>query len=1142
MKKLGLALLILLALTLVLASCTMTPAQSTNPPATGNTSYYVFFEGVEDIPFQTIPENGFATAPETPEKEGYTFAGWLDEAGNLFHFEETPITKNTTLTAKWDILTYTVTFYGPDGAVVAENSVNWGEGVIRPNLSLANNQEFKGWFTEPGGQGEAFKVGEPVYADASYHAHVLTGAYVRFNGEDGIAIVVYFLLEGEVAQAPIPADKSGVGKEFMGWFDENGNEFDPAATYTENVSYTARYSQNAVVVKFMSAGKLLSEVRLEKGEAVERPADPVRAGYIFGGWQLNGADYDFAQAVQESITLDAVWTEEPVVPPTPEYTVSFAGEGVNIPAQTVKEGEKAEKPADPVREGYIFGGWTFNGEAYNFASPVSGDITLTAVWTAEVIEDHTVTFVDGEGNVLSTQTVPHGGNATMPTLSGDTYFAYDLSKLVNVREDITLVVTPVAKSEYATKDYYLSQAFVRDDERVEFNGFLASWATVLYDMGQSFSFTENFAGKLQVKPFAPTNSDAEKTPKFQDGQSMTIEIAVDGYAVGRLTINKDFKRQFYTVCENVPAGVHTVSITVVAMEGITPDKYGANVCLANILIQEKTVPVVKHTVSFAGEGVNIAAQEIVEGQTASKPADPTREGYVFAGWLLDGEAYDFAAAVTGDITLTASWTEQTTPPVEPTEYTVTFVDGEGNVIATQTVAQGANATLPTSDTYYACDIAKLYNIQADATVTLTPVAKSEYASKDYYLNANDVKVDERITFDGFLASWGSTVLYNVGQSLSFTENFAGKLQFKPAATTNNDGTAKFTEGQSMTIEIAVDGIVMLTLTVDANFTRQFYTVCDNVPAGEHTLTVTVVAMEGLTPDKYGASIILANIMYSEKTAPVVKHTVSFAGEGVDIAAQEIVDGETASKPADPTREGYVFAGWLLNGEAYDFAAAVTGDITLTASWTEQTTPPVEPTEYTVTFVNPDGEVIATETVLPGGNAKLPTSNDYFYEFSPVDALYNIQENKTVILTPVAKTGYSSATEYSAMGEGAYTHAGMSTTGGTVKNYATLLYRVNQEFNFTTNMAGLLQIKFAQFNVAEGQSISIDILVDGVVVNKMVIEPDFVRNFYDVAYIPTAGEHTVTVRITEMVGVASPNYNWGVALGVCNVIVSEATAE
>ena len=1127
MKKLGLALLILLALTLVLASCTMTPAQSTNPPATGNTSYYVFFEGVEDIPFQTIPENGFATAPEAPEKEGYTFAGWLDEAGNLFNFEETPITKNTTLTAKWDILTYTVTFYGPDGAVIAQNPVNWGEGVIRPNLSLANNQEFRGWFTEPNGQGEAFKVGEPVYADASYHAHVLTGAYVRFNGEDGIAIAVYFLLEGEVAQAPIPADKSGVGKEFMGWFDENGNEFDPAATYTENVSYTARYSQNSVVVKFMSAGKLLSEVRLEKGEAVERPADPTRAGYIFGGWQLNGADYDFAQAVQESIILNAVWTEEPVVPPTPEYTVSFAGEGVNIPAQTVKEGEKAEKPADPVREGYIFGGWQLNGEAYNFASPVSGDITLTAVWTAEVIEDHTVTFVDGEGNVLSTQTVPHGGNATMPTLSGDTYFAYDLSKLVNVREDITLVVTPVAKSEYANKDYYLNANDVKVDDRITFDGFLASWgSTVLYNVGQSLSFTENFAGKLQFKPAATTNNDG--TAKFTEGQSMTIEIAVDGIVMLTLTVDANFTRQFYTVCDNVPAGEHTLTVTVVAMEGFTTvDKYGASIILANIMYNEKTAPVVKHTVSFAGEGVDIAAQEIVDGETASKPADPTREGYVFAGWLLDGAAYDFAAAVTGDITLTASWTEQTTPPVEPTEYTVTFVDGEGNVIATQTVVAGANATLPTSADYYYTysPVDALCNITADKTIVLGTMNKADFALVSLTTTNKFAEYDNYFTVNGKGKLSYGTTLYKDGTSITLTSSFAGPVEFYI-------GGEKLTEGQYFDLEVLIDGVVVNTVRYSTT-TKAWAVMCYVSSYGEHTVTLRIAGSANIDSanGEYGSSVMMtACRIYTVKT----ECTVTFSGEGVTASAQNVAIGEKVQRPADPTRDGYTFAGWLLDGVAYDFDSAVNADITLVASWTANSS-------YTVTFVNPDGEVIATETVLPGGNAKLPTSNDYFYEFSPVDALYNIQENKTVILTPVAKTGYSSI-EYSAMGEGAYTHAGMSTTGGTVKNYATLLYRVGQEFNFTTNMAGLLQIKFDKFNVKEGQSISIDILVDGVVVNKMVIEPGFARNFYDIAYIPTAGEHTVTVRVTEMVGVASPNYNWGVALGVCNVIVSEATAE
>ncbi|WEV65831.1 BspA family leucine-rich repeat surface protein [Bifidobacterium sp. ESL0764] len=51
---------------------------------------------------------------------------------------------------------------------------------------------------------------------------------------------------------------------------------------------------------------------------------------------------------------------------------------------------------------------------------------------------------------------------------------------------------------------------------------------------------------------------------------------------------------------------------------------------------------------------------------ASKPADPTREGYKFAGWTLHGgdgkTLYDFSAPVTGDITLDALWTKVTSTP------------------------------------------------------------------------------------------------------------------------------------------------------------------------------------------------------------------------------------------------------------------------------------------------------------------------------------------------------------------------------------------------------------------------------------------------------------------------------------------------
>ena len=51
----------------------------------------------------------------------------------------------------------------------------------------------------------------------------------------------------------------------------------------------------------------------------------------------------------------------------------------------------------------------------------------------------------------------------------------------------------------------------------------------------------------------------------------------------------------------------------------------------------------------------------------------------------------------------------------------------------------------------------------------------------------------------------------------------------------------------------------------------------------------------------------------------------------------------ASKPADPTRDGYSFKEWTLNGAAYDFDSAVTSDITLKAAWTKNPAPtPAEP--------------------------------------------------------------------------------------------------------------------------------------------------------------------------------------------------------
>lgn len=71
--------------------------------------------------------------------------------------------------------------------------------------------------------------------------------------------------------------------------------------------------------------------------------------------------------------------------PVPEnYTVTFDSNGGSaIDNQTIAEGQKVLKPADPVKEGYEFSGWYTDNtmeHAYNFDLPVNNDFTVYAEW------------------------------------------------------------------------------------------------------------------------------------------------------------------------------------------------------------------------------------------------------------------------------------------------------------------------------------------------------------------------------------------------------------------------------------------------------------------------------------------------------------------------------------------------------------------------------------------------------------------------------------------------------------------------------------------------------------------------------------------------------------------------------------------
>ena len=69
-----------------------------------------------------------------------------------------------------------------------------------------------------------------------------------------------------------------------------------------------------------------------------------------------------------------------------------------------------------------------------------------------------------------------------------------------------------------------------------------------------------------------------------------------------------------------------------------------------------TVKKPSFTVTFDTDGGSVVSSQTVEWDTkVAKPANPTKDGYIFVSWLSDGLPYDFDYPVYADITITAAW-------------------------------------------------------------------------------------------------------------------------------------------------------------------------------------------------------------------------------------------------------------------------------------------------------------------------------------------------------------------------------------------------------------------------------------------------------------------------------------------------------
>ncbi|MCL1809134.1 MAG: InlB B-repeat-containing protein [Clostridiales bacterium] len=141
-------------------------------------------------------------------------------------------------------------------------------------------------------------------------------------------------------------------------------------------------------------GAVLDTQEVKLGDAAVAPADPIRIGYTFIGW-----DTDFSN-VTEDLTVTALYKIN-------YYNVTFLDwNGTVLSGQSVAYLGAAVAPANPTRTGYTFIGWDAD------FSNVTEDLTVTALYK---INYYNVTFLDWDGRVLSKQSVVYLGAAVAPT-------------------------------------------------------------------------------------------------------------------------------------------------------------------------------------------------------------------------------------------------------------------------------------------------------------------------------------------------------------------------------------------------------------------------------------------------------------------------------------------------------------------------------------------------------------------------------------------------------------------------------------------------------------------------------------------------------------------------------------------------------
>ena len=604
------------------------------------------------------------TSIQDPIKEGYTFIGWYNENNEKVTHPIT-VTEDITLHSKYEINTYTVSFYHNNEKYVEDQKVNYGESAVKPSEDpTKEDYNFSGWVIKGTNNKYDFtsKVTKDIELESSFTAKPTYTVTFKIGNE---VILTENVIEGhKVTSKEAPYKK---GYLFDKWYSDEGltieNNFDEKIM--GNKTIYGKYNENKHTVTYINEGTTYyTEEVLDSFTAKGPSTNPEKDGYTFKYFSKDKkVAFDYSAEITEDITLYAVYEIN-------TYTVTYINEGSEYHKEELTYGSKHEKIEDPFKTGYTFIGWyNENEEKVEYPITVTKDITLHSKYE---INKYTVTYINEGVKYIEDQQINYKEKAvkpeTNPSKIGYTFKYWSLKENgeeYNFNSEITENTTLYAvyninkytvtfknydgstlqeeTLEYGTLPKYKREAPTRETTK-EYTYTFKGWDKEITEVTNNQEYIATYTETKNKYNVKFTNYDGSIL------QEDTLEY-------GALPVYKG----------EVPAREKTDEYTYTFKNW---NKEITEVTDNEIYIATYTGTKNKYTVIYMDGEIEYTRKEVNYGETVSEEVI-NKDHNIYRGWTLEGNIYDFNTPVTNNITIKSSFELVESPIIEstPIEWT-----------------------------------------------------------------------------------------------------------------------------------------------------------------------------------------------------------------------------------------------------------------------------------------------------------------------------------------------------------------------------------------------------------------------------------------------------------------------------------------